>query len=69
MFICQVSELHSLIDVVTASYDKFFFGDVGRDIYNFFWGDFADWYSLLSMLSDVSNKKLIYVLKPKLIAT
>ncbi|XP_008457007.1 valine--tRNA ligase, chloroplastic/mitochondrial 2 isoform X3 [Cucumis melo] len=39
-----VSELHSLIDVVTISYDKFFFGDVGRDVYNFFWGDFADWY-------------------------
>lgn len=43
MLIFQVSELHSLIDVVTTSYDKFFFGDVGRDIYNFFWGDFADW--------------------------
>ncbi|XP_038883468.1 valine--tRNA ligase, chloroplastic/mitochondrial 2 isoform X1 [Benincasa hispida] len=39
-----VSELHSLVDVVTTNYDKFFFGDVGRDIYNFFWGDFADWY-------------------------
>ncbi|KAJ6369621.1 hypothetical protein OIU76_027963 [Salix suchowensis] len=39
-----VSELHVLIDVVTASYDKFFFGDVGREIYDFFWSDFADWY-------------------------
>lgn len=42
--IFQVSKLHLLIDVVTSSYDKFFFGDVGREIYDFFWGDFADWY-------------------------
>jgi valyl-tRNA synthetase len=40
----QISKLHLLIDVVTSSYDKFFFGDVGREIYDFFWGDFADWY-------------------------
>ncbi|CAN0913708.1 Valine--tRNA ligase, chloroplastic/mitochondrial 2 [Linum grandiflorum] len=39
-----VSKLHSLIDTVTASYDKYFFGDVGREIYDFFWSDFADWY-------------------------
>ncbi|KAK9154632.1 hypothetical protein Sjap_002112 [Stephania japonica] len=39
-----VSELHELIDVVTSSYEKFFFGDVGRETYDFFWGDFADWY-------------------------
>ena len=32
-----------LIDAVTESYDKFFFGDVGRETYDFFWGDFADW--------------------------
>ncbi|KAK2990758.1 hypothetical protein RJ640_003826 [Escallonia rubra] len=39
-----VSKLHILVDVVTTSYDKFFFGDVGREIYDFFWADFADWY-------------------------
>ncbi|XP_028556333.1 valine--tRNA ligase, chloroplastic/mitochondrial 2 [Dendrobium catenatum] len=39
-----VSELHSLIDSVTSSYEKFFFGDAGREIYDFFWGAFADWY-------------------------
>lgn len=39
-----VSKLHILVDMVTTSYDKFFFGDVGREIYDFFWGDFADWY-------------------------
>lgn len=40
----QVSKLHLLIDMATASYDKYFFGDVGRETYDFFWGDFADWY-------------------------
>ncbi|XP_075519348.1 valine--tRNA ligase, chloroplastic/mitochondrial 2 isoform X4 [Primulina tabacum] len=39
-----VSKLHMLIDAVTISYDKLFFGDVSREIYDFFWGDFADWY-------------------------
>ncbi|KAM1601389.1 hypothetical protein ACFXTN_023716 [Malus domestica] len=39
-----ISKLHLLIDTVTSSYDKFFFGDVGRETYDFFWGDFADWY-------------------------
>ncbi|XP_044506522.1 valine--tRNA ligase, chloroplastic/mitochondrial 2 isoform X2 [Mangifera indica] len=39
-----VSKLHMLVDTVTASYDKFFFGEVGREIYDFFWSDYADWY-------------------------
>ncbi|XP_078163443.1 protein EMBRYO DEFECTIVE 2247 [Carex rostrata] len=39
-----VSELHQLIDSVTANYDKFFFNEAGREIYDFFWGEFADWY-------------------------
>ncbi|KAL6572588.1 hypothetical protein OROMI_013546 [Orobanche minor] len=39
-----VTELHMLIDAVTTSYDKFFFGDVAREVYDFFWADFADWY-------------------------
>ncbi|KAJ9564681.1 hypothetical protein OSB04_000647 [Centaurea solstitialis] len=39
-----VSKLHILVDAVTTSYDKFFFNDVAREIYDFFWGDFADWY-------------------------
>ncbi|KAK8301134.1 hypothetical protein V6Z11_D04G002000 [Gossypium hirsutum] len=42
-----VSKLHMLIDAVTESYNKYFFGDVGREIYDFFWGDFADRYNYL----------------------
>ncbi|XP_040953642.1 valine--tRNA ligase, chloroplastic/mitochondrial 2 [Gossypium hirsutum] len=43
-FQLAISKLHMLIDAVTESYNKYFFGDVGREIYDFFWGDFADWY-------------------------
>ncbi|KAB2015073.1 hypothetical protein E1A91_D09G280300v1 [Gossypium mustelinum] len=32
-----------LIDAVTESYNKYFFGDGGREVYDF-GGDFADWY-------------------------
>ncbi|KAL5544442.1 hypothetical protein UlMin_008226 [Ulmus minor] len=39
-----ISKLHMLVDSVTASYDKYFFGDVARETYDFFWADFADWY-------------------------
>ncbi|KAK9699378.1 hypothetical protein RND81_08G170200 [Saponaria officinalis] len=39
-----VSKLHLLLDLVTSSYDKYYFGDVARETYDFFWGDFADWY-------------------------
>ncbi|KAK6915953.1 Aminoacyl-tRNA synthetase, class Ia, partial [Dillenia turbinata] len=66
-----VSKLHLLIDTVTTSYDKFFFGDVGREIYDFFWGDFADWYIEASKarlyqsedhaISSVAQAVLLYV--------
>ncbi|MED6157827.1 hypothetical protein PIB30_027085 [Stylosanthes scabra] len=39
-----VSKFHLLIDSATASYEKFYFGEVARETYDFFWGDFADWY-------------------------
>eukprot|EP01018_Ginkgo_biloba_P010493 Gb_39267 [translate_table: standard] len=39
-----VTKLHELIDVVTASYERFYYGEVGRVIYDFFWSEFADWY-------------------------
>ncbi|CBI32209.3 unnamed protein product, partial [Vitis vinifera] len=45
-----VSKLHCLIDMVTTRYDKYFFGDIGRETYDFFWGDFADWYVCLIFL-------------------
>ncbi|GJZ43847.1 valine--tRNA ligase, chloroplastic/mitochondrial 2 isoform X1 [Tanacetum coccineum] len=39
-----VSKLHVLVDAVTTSYDKYFYNDAAREMYDFFWGDFADWY-------------------------
>ncbi|KAL7591611.1 hypothetical protein Lser_V15G33845 [Lactuca serriola] len=42
----RVSKLHVLIDAVTTrpSYEKYFYNDVAREIYEFFWGEFSDWY-------------------------
>ncbi|XP_055800563.1 valine--tRNA ligase, chloroplastic/mitochondrial 2 isoform X1 [Solanum dulcamara] len=66
-----VSKLHVLVDEVTASYEKFFFGDVGREIYDFFWSDFADWYIEASKarlyhsgdhsVASVSQAALLYI--------
>ncbi|GMN28513.1 hypothetical protein TIFTF001_002077 [Ficus carica] len=66
-----ISKLHLLIDAVTASYDKYFFGDVGRETYDFFWADFADWYIEASKarlkhsgghtVASVSQAVLLYV--------
>nr|XP_009398353.1 PREDICTED: valine--tRNA ligase, chloroplastic/mitochondrial 2 isoform X1 [Musa acuminata subsp. malaccensis] len=72
-----VSELHELIDIVTTSYDKFFYGDAGREIYDFFWGDFADWYieasktrfyhSWSNSVASVAQGVLLYVFENILI--
>ncbi|KAK9951027.1 hypothetical protein M0R45_006489 [Rubus argutus] len=67
-----ISKLHLLIDTVTASYDKFFFGDVGRETYNFFWGDFADWYiearkarlPNLALIRAIRNARAEYSVEP-----
>ncbi|KAL6880588.1 hypothetical protein ACP4OV_012153 [Aristida adscensionis] len=66
-----VTGLHELIDKVSTSYDKFFFGDAAREIYDFFWGDFADWYIEASktrlyhsgddLASSTSRSVLLYV--------
>lgn len=39
-----VSSLHGLIDHVSACNDRHDFGESGRALYDFFWGEFADWY-------------------------
>ncbi|CAI9108268.1 OLC1v1007835C1 [Oldenlandia corymbosa var. corymbosa] len=68
-----VSKLHVLIDTVTASYEKYFFGDVARELYDFFWADFADWYIEASKASlyrsdsqsrvFIAQKVLVYVFR------
>ncbi|KAF5957919.1 hypothetical protein HYC85_005144 [Camellia sinensis] len=72
-----VSKLHILVDTVTTSYEKYFFGDVGREIYDFFWADFADWYIESSKarlyhsdgqsIASISQAVLLYVFENILI--
>lgn len=39
-----LSRLNKTIAHVTRNFDKFEFGEAGRELYNFIWSDFADWY-------------------------
>lgn len=39
-----ISKLHILVDAVTHGMEALSFGDAGRQIYEFLWDDFADWY-------------------------
>lgn len=39
-----ISKLHGLVDVVGSGLDTLSFGDAGRQIYEFLWDEFADWY-------------------------
>lgn len=42
------AELNRTVASVTAKFDKFEFGEAGRDLYNFIWSEFADWYIEIS---------------------
>ncbi|WP_127848867.1 valine--tRNA ligase [Lacticaseibacillus hulanensis] len=42
------AELNKTIASVTAKFDKFEFGEAGRDLKNFIWDEFADWYIEIS---------------------
>ena len=33
-----------MVDESTRLHEKLDFGEAGRALYDFFWGDFADWY-------------------------
>lgn len=39
-----LSRLESLVERVNRLFDNFLYGEAGRQIYDFLWGDFADWY-------------------------
>eukprot|EP00891_Asterochloris_glomerata_P009727 jgi/Astpho2/9727/Aster-03708 len=39
-----VSMLHEVVTRSTTAHDRQDFGDAGREFYDFFWGEFADWY-------------------------
>lgn len=39
-----VSRLHEVIDSVTSLQESFNIGEAGRQLYDFVWGEFADWF-------------------------
>nr|WP_164507199.1 valine--tRNA ligase [Companilactobacillus furfuricola] len=43
-----LAKLNSTVNEVTRLLDKFEFGEAGRNLYNFIWNDFCDWYIEMS---------------------
>jgi valyl-tRNA synthetase len=43
-----VSRCHELVDKVTTALEEYSFGDAGRQIYEFLWDEYADWYIEIS---------------------
>ncbi|MHC5268255.1 valine--tRNA ligase [Enterococcus sp. LJL98] len=43
-----LSRLNETIERVTHLFDRFEFGEAGRQLYNFIWDDFCDWYIEMS---------------------
>jgi valyl-tRNA synthetase len=67
--------LHGLIEDVQRLFDTFQYGEAGRQVYEFLWGEYADWYIEISKETlfgeDVAAKsrvrrELVYVLETSL---
>ncbi len=43
-----LTRLNETIEKVTSFFDRFEFGEAGRQLYNFIWDDFCDWYIEMS---------------------
>ena len=43
-----LTRLNETIEKVTTLFDRFEFGEAGRNLYNFIWDDFCDWYIEMS---------------------
>ena len=54
------ARLQDLIRRVERLFTSFQYGEAGRQIYDFFWGDFADWYLEIAKLQ-MRDEKLRYV--------
>jgi valyl-tRNA synthetase len=66
-----VSRLHQLVAEVTRLFDDYNFGEAGRQTYEFFWNEYADWYIEIAKIAltgdDPAARKatqqvLVYVL-------
>ena len=43
-----LTRLNETVARVTELFDRFEFGEAGRQLYNFIWDDFCDWYIEMS---------------------
>jgi valyl-tRNA synthetase len=43
-----LSRLHQLTETAQRMFDIYLYGEAGRQLYDFLWGDFADWYIEIS---------------------
>ena len=43
-----LTRLNETVEKVTSLFDQFEFGEAGRQLYNFMWDDFCDWYIEMS---------------------
>ncbi|KFN91707.1 valine--tRNA ligase [Tetragenococcus muriaticus] len=66
-----LTRLNHTIERVTSLFDRFEFGEAGRQLYNFIWDDFCDWYIEMSKetlygedknAQETNKSVLIYVL-------
>jgi valyl-tRNA synthetase len=57
-----LSRLNQTIDAVTKSLDKFRFNDAAKNVYEFFWHEFCDWYIELAKktISTDQTKGVLY---------
>ena len=46
-----LSRLHHLIEDVNRLFESFLYGEAGRQIYEFLWGEYADWYIEISKIA------------------
>ncbi|HPZ09288.1 MAG TPA: valine--tRNA ligase, partial [Candidatus Eremiobacteraeota bacterium] len=53
-----ISRYMSIITRVTYAYANYEFSDAAREIYEFFWNEFCDWYLEISKLSLIENNKI-----------
>ena len=47
-----VSKCHRLVESVTDGLERYSLGDAGRQIYEFLWDEYADWYIEASKVRD-----------------
>jgi valyl-tRNA synthetase len=68
------SRLHHIVGEVTRLYEAFQYGEAGRQLYDFFWSEFADWYIEIAkaqidqggMAAYSAGKTLVHVLEQTL---